>query len=95
MTKRAIRSRKSKIPKRQSEAVNLRYQKGNQRNRRKTDNIMANDTKRAIRRKTDNIMAKDTKRAIRRKTDNIMATRYQKANQKKDRQYNGHNIMTI
>jgi hypothetical protein len=35
------------IPKGQSEAVNGR----------KTDNIMAKDTKRAIRRKTDNIMA--------------------------------------
>jgi hypothetical protein len=44
-------------------------------------------------------MAKDTKRQSEavngRKTDNIIATRYQKANQKKDRQYNGHNIMTI
>jgi hypothetical protein len=29
-TKGAIRSRKSKIPKGQSEAVNLRYQRGNQ-----------------------------------------------------------------
>ena len=37
MTKRAIRSHKSKIPKRQSEAVNLRYQKGNQSEKSKKD----------------------------------------------------------
>ena len=78
MTKRAIRSRKSKIPKRQSEAVNLRYQKGNQRNRRKTDNIMANDTKWAIRSRK---WKKDRQ---------YNGKRYQKGNQKKDRQYNGN-----
>ena len=80
MTKRAIRSRKSKIPKRQSEAVNLRYQKGNQRNRRKTDNIMAKDTKRATRSRK---WKKDRQ---------YNGKRYQKGNQKKDRQYNSHKI---
>jgi hypothetical protein len=68
----------AKDTKRQSEAVNLRYQKGNQRNRRKTDNIMANDTKRAIRSRK---WKKDRQ---------YNGKRYQKANQKKDRQYNGN-----
>ena len=65
-TIRAIRSRKSKISKGQSE----KWKKDRQYNGHK--------------------IPKGQSEAVNgRKTDNIMATGYQKANQKKDRQYNG------